>query len=151
MTIKLNLNLILVSIKDICVSGVEPNFIYLNLMLYIEQQTMLNPYMRYISEENYIVGRRHLACRHELAEDEQSFPALCESTVWRRFAWLFRIALSVEWPSMWKTGCGPRVKKFAHPCFSLFERGTLPAALKALALALAAAAGGDTKHHQSRS
>ncbi len=29
---------------------------------------MLNPYMRYISEEKCIVGRHLLACRRELAE-----------------------------------------------------------------------------------
>ncbi len=55
---------------------------------------MLNPYTRYISEEKYIVGWRHLVCRHELAEGEQSFRARCESTVCQRFALLFHIALS---------------------------------------------------------
>ncbi len=59
---------------------------------------MLNPYMRYISEEKCIVGRRHLACRCELAEGEHSFRARCESTVRRRFASLFRITLRVERP-----------------------------------------------------
>ncbi len=67
-------------------------------MLYIEQQTMLNPYTRYISEENSIAGRRHLACRHELAEGDQSFHALCESNVCQRFASLFHIALSLKRP-----------------------------------------------------
>ncbi len=59
---------------------------------------MLNPYMRYISEEKCIVGRRHLACRRELAEGKHSFRTRCESTVGRRFASLFRIASSVKWP-----------------------------------------------------
>ncbi len=67
-------------------------------MLHIEQRTMLNPYMRYISEEKYIVGWCHLACRSELAEGEQSFRARCESTIPQRFASLFRIAFSVERP-----------------------------------------------------
>ncbi len=66
--------------------------------MYIEQWTMLNPYTRYISEEKYIVGWRHLACKHELAEREQSFRALCESTVHRQFTSLFRIVLSLERP-----------------------------------------------------
>ncbi len=60
--------------------------------------TMLDPYTRYISEEKYIVGWRHLACRRELAEGEQSFRSWCESTVCRRFTSLFHIALSVERP-----------------------------------------------------
>ncbi len=64
----------------------------------IEQQTMLNPYMRYISEEKCIVGRRLLACRCELVEGEHSFRARCESTIHRRFASLFRIASSVKRP-----------------------------------------------------
>ncbi len=37
-------------------------------------------------EKKCIVGRRHLACRRELAEGEQSFRALCESTVRLRLA-----------------------------------------------------------------
>ncbi len=45
---------------------------------------MLNPYTRYISEEKCIVGWRHLACRRELAEGEQSFCARCESYVRHR-------------------------------------------------------------------
>ncbi len=47
------------------------NLLYLAILiyiLYIEQQTMLNPYMRVISDEKCIAGRRHLACRRELAE-----------------------------------------------------------------------------------
>ncbi len=52
----------------VCVSGVEPNFVYLNL---------LNPHTRRISEEKYIVGRRPLACRRELAEGKHSFHARC--------------------------------------------------------------------------
>ncbi len=67
-------------------------------MLYIEQRTMSNPYTGYISEEKCIAGRRHLACRRELAEGEQSFRARCENTVHRRFALLFRIVLSVKRP-----------------------------------------------------
>ncbi len=63
-------------------------FSYINLMLY----------MRYISEEKCIVGRRHLACKHELAEGEHSFCAQCESTVRLRFASPFRISSSVKWP-----------------------------------------------------
>ncbi len=59
---------------------------------------MLNPHTRHISKEKYIVGRHHLACRRELAEGEHSFRTRCESTVHRRFASLFRIALSVERP-----------------------------------------------------
>ncbi len=35
--------------------------------------------MRYIPEEKSIVGLRHLACRHELVEGEQSFFCL----VWK--------------------------------------------------------------------
>ncbi len=62
---------------------------YLNLMLYTEQRTMLNPYTRHTSEEKCIVGWRHLACRRELAESDQSFRAWCESNVRRRFASLF--------------------------------------------------------------
>ncbi len=58
---------------------------------------MLNPYMRYISEEKCIASQRHLACRRELAGD-QSFHARCESTIRRRFASLFHIAFSVKWP-----------------------------------------------------
>ncbi len=56
---------------------------------------MLNPYTQYISEEKCIVGRRHLACRHELAEGEHSFHARCESKIRERFSSFFRIALSV--------------------------------------------------------
>ncbi len=40
---------------------------------------MLNPYTRHISEEKCIVGWRHLVCRCELAEGDQS----CE-TAFRR-------------------------------------------------------------------
>ncbi len=46
---------------------------------------MLNPYMRCISEEKCIVGRRQLACKHELAEGDQSFRARCENNVRRQF------------------------------------------------------------------
>ncbi len=81
----------------VCVSGIEPNFIYLNLMLYNEQQTMLNPYTRYIYVYIYTYIR-HLAYTCELAEGAQLFPALCESNVCRRFTSLFHITLSVEWP-----------------------------------------------------
>ncbi len=56
---------------------------------------MLNTYTRSISVEKCISGLRHLVCRRELAEGEQSFCALCESTVRPRFASLFRIKLSV--------------------------------------------------------
>ncbi len=45
-----------------------------------------------------IVGRRHLACRRELAEGEHWFRARCKSNICGRFASLFRIALSVERP-----------------------------------------------------
>ncbi len=45
-----------------------------------------------------IVGRRHLACRRELAEGEKSFRALCESNIRWRFASIFHIVLSVEKP-----------------------------------------------------
>ncbi len=82
----------------VCVSGIKPNFIYLNLMLYNEQRTMLNPYTRYIYEEKCIAGWSHLAYTCELAEGAQLFPALCESNVCRRFTSLFHITLSVEWP-----------------------------------------------------
>ncbi len=46
-------------------------FSYINLMLY----------MRYKSEEKCIVGRRHLACKHELAEGEHSFSFIGNSTL----------------------------------------------------------------------
>ncbi len=59
-------------------------------MLYTEQSMILNPYTRCISEEKCIAGRRHLTCRHELAEDDQSFCTRCESNVCRRFAFLHR-------------------------------------------------------------
>ncbi len=59
---------------------------------------MLNPYMRYISEEKCIVGRRHLACRRELAEGKQSFRARCESNIRQRFALIFHNALSAKRP-----------------------------------------------------
>ncbi len=52
-------------------------------MLYIEQRMMLNPY---VSEEKWIVGQCHLACRHELAEGDQLVLNRCESTVCQRFA-----------------------------------------------------------------
>ncbi len=59
---------------------------------------MLNLYTRKLHEEKCIAGRRHLACRHELAEGDQSFRAQCESTICRWFASLFRSVLSVKWP-----------------------------------------------------
>ncbi len=72
---------------------------------------MLNPHTRHISEGKYIVGRRHLACRRELAEGEHSFRTRCESNVRRRFALPFCIALSVERPSVWQPQRTDRLPK----------------------------------------
>ncbi len=64
------------------VSGVEPNFVYLNL-------DVKSIY------EMHIWGKCIVAWRRELTEVEYSFRALVESTV-RRFVLLFHIVLSVE-------------------------------------------------------
>ncbi len=80
---------ILEGLNIVSVSNMEPNFIYLNLMLLSSRRC----------EEKSIVGWRHLAYRCELANDDQSFHAQCESTVRLWFVSLFHIALSVKQPS----------------------------------------------------
>ncbi len=72
-------------------------------MLYIVKQTMLNPFTRCISEEKCIVAQRHLACRRELAEGDQLFHTLCESTVVGDSPHFLRIVASVKRP--WKAKC----------------------------------------------
>ncbi len=51
-----------------------------------------------LHEKKCILGWHHLACRHELAECNQSFRTWCESNVHRRFVSLFRFVLSVKQP-----------------------------------------------------
>ncbi len=77
---------------------------------------MLNPYTRYISEEKYIVGRRHLACRRELAEGEQSFRALCESTIVSDSPRFF--ALRSVWNGLYFTKCLDFIKLLCTHDFS---------------------------------